>query len=191
MTRFCIICNYISRLIPPIASRCAKFRFKPLPHEAMVERLSFIATSEGVDCPKETLAELTTQSEGDMRRAIQMLQSVHQLYGGQLAPQGVLDISGALPQAMITKTLETCKRNDFDAMQAFVEEVIAEGFPAQQLCAQLLDRLLVDTSLSCACKSKIAMEIASVDKSLVDGADEYLQLTNLLATAMRGMAARA
>ena len=45
MTRFCIICNYVSRLIPPIASRCAKFRFKPLPHASMVDRLSAIASA--------------------------------------------------------------------------------------------------------------------------------------------------
>ena len=48
VTRFCIICNYISRLIPPIASRCAKFRFKPLPAEAMVSRLGHIAQQEQV-----------------------------------------------------------------------------------------------------------------------------------------------
>ena len=56
--RFCIICNYISRLIPPIASRCAKFRFKALPQEAMVERLQFIAKEEGVSCPSDTLAQV-------------------------------------------------------------------------------------------------------------------------------------
>ena len=81
MTRFCIICNYVSRLIPPIASRCAKFRFKPLPQEAMVERLQFICKEESIHCPPAVLSELMVRSEGDMRRAIQMLQSVHRLYG--------------------------------------------------------------------------------------------------------------
>ena len=51
MTRFCIICNYISRLIPPIASRCAKFRFKPLPHDAMIGRLQYICEQERVVHP--------------------------------------------------------------------------------------------------------------------------------------------
>jgi replication factor C subunit 2/4 len=48
VTRFCIICNYISRIIDPLASRCTKFRFKPLAREAMVARLSEIAAAEGV-----------------------------------------------------------------------------------------------------------------------------------------------
>jgi replication factor C subunit 2/4 len=48
VTRFCLICNYVSRIIEPLASRCAKFRFQPLPAEAMMERLRLVADSEGL-----------------------------------------------------------------------------------------------------------------------------------------------
>ena len=68
VTRFCIICNYISRLITPISSRCAKFRFKPLPEEAMIGRLDFIGKEEGIHCPPAVLSELMARSDGDMRR---------------------------------------------------------------------------------------------------------------------------
>ena len=52
VTRFCLICNYVSRIIDPLASRCAKFRFKPLPTDLMVERLSFIADQEHLKVDK-------------------------------------------------------------------------------------------------------------------------------------------
>jgi replication factor C subunit 2/4 len=48
ITRFCLICNYLSRIIDPLASRCAKFRFKPLDKQAVVSRLSFISREEGL-----------------------------------------------------------------------------------------------------------------------------------------------
>ena len=43
VTRFCLICNYVTRVIEPLASRCAKFRFKPLPKLAMADRIRLIA----------------------------------------------------------------------------------------------------------------------------------------------------
>lgn len=62
VTRFCIICNYISRIIPPISSRCAKFRFKPIPVESMTERLQYIADQEGVSCSNETLTQVRNET---------------------------------------------------------------------------------------------------------------------------------
>jgi replication factor C subunit 2/4 len=47
-TRFCLICNYVSRIIEPLASRCAKFRFRPLNQDSMEERIKYICTQEGV-----------------------------------------------------------------------------------------------------------------------------------------------
>ena len=188
VTRFCIICNYISRLIPPIASRCSKFRFKPLPHEAMMGRLTHIATCEGVDIAPDALTELMNLTEGDMRRAIQMLQSLHQLHGGRIELQAVRDMSGSIPQATVGRIFTVCRGNDFDAMQRLVDEILADGYPTAQIASQMLEALLVQGSgISSIQKAKIGLQLAEVDKALVDGADEYLQLTNLLAFTMRAL----
>lgn len=48
ITRFCLICNYVTRIIEPLASRCAKFRFKKLGHSLMINKLSEICASENI-----------------------------------------------------------------------------------------------------------------------------------------------
>lgn len=53
VTRFCLICNYVSRIIDPLASRCAKFRFKPLSIETQLTRVRMIQEAEGVKCSDE------------------------------------------------------------------------------------------------------------------------------------------
>jgi len=74
VTRFCLICNYVSRIIEPLTSRCAKFRFKPLDDGSMVKRLNHIAAAEGVKMTKEAMDALLASSGGDMRRAISSMQ---------------------------------------------------------------------------------------------------------------------
>eukprot|EP01126_Amoeba_proteus_P030088 TRINITY_DN2983_c0_g3_i1.p1 TRINITY_DN2983_c0_g3~~TRINITY_DN2983_c0_g3_i1.p1 ORF type:complete len:230 (-),score=46.33 TRINITY_DN2983_c0_g3_i1:561-1250(-) len=58
VSRFCLICNYVSRIIEPLASRCAKFRFRPLGAEKMIERLDFICETEGIEVSTDILRAL-------------------------------------------------------------------------------------------------------------------------------------
>lgn len=58
VTRFCLICNYVSRIIEPLASRCAKFRYRPLGFENIEERLMFVAEQEDVHVPEGFFAEV-------------------------------------------------------------------------------------------------------------------------------------
>ena len=79
-TRFCLVCNYISRIIEPITSRCAKFRFKSLSYDAIRARLEMICKEEGVEMnDDEAMKALIESSEGDMRKAITTLQSCSRL----------------------------------------------------------------------------------------------------------------
>ncbi|KAL0268348.1 UNVERIFIED_CONTAM: hypothetical protein PYX00_010323 [Menopon gallinae] len=55
-TRFCLVCNYVSRIIPPLTSRCSKFRFKPIGKEKMLERLEEICREEKVNCNNQSLS---------------------------------------------------------------------------------------------------------------------------------------
>jgi len=56
VTRFCLICNYVSRIIEPLASRCAKFRFRPLSRSSMDERLTFICQQEAIPVSQPVLS---------------------------------------------------------------------------------------------------------------------------------------
>ena len=79
-TRFCLVCNYISRIIDPITSRCAKFRFKSLSNDAIRTRLEMVCTEEKLQVKDdESMEALIESSEGDMRKAITTLQSCSRL----------------------------------------------------------------------------------------------------------------
>ncbi|MEK6867522.1 MAG: replication factor C small subunit, partial [Nanoarchaeota archaeon] len=74
-TRFILSCNYSSKIIDPIQSRCTVFRFRPLEKEQMFEIFDKIAKQEGLEIEKSGKEAVYTCSEGDCRRAENILQS--------------------------------------------------------------------------------------------------------------------
>jgi hypothetical protein len=94
VTRFCFICNYVSRIIEPLASRCAKFRFKPLHEGIMEQRVRHICGAEGVELGPGAMELLGKVSHGDLRRAITTLQSATSLAGSPVQAATLIDVSG-------------------------------------------------------------------------------------------------
>jgi len=81
ITRFCLVCNYVTRIIDPLASRCSKFRFKALESGDAGRRLEMIAEREGVRLGEGAVQALVKCAEGDLRKAITFLQSAARLVG--------------------------------------------------------------------------------------------------------------
>lgn len=81
ITRFCLICNYVTRIIDPLASRCSKFRFKMLDQGNAKKRLEDIAGNENIKLEDGAVDTLINCSEGDLRKAITFLQSAARLVG--------------------------------------------------------------------------------------------------------------
>ena len=99
-TRFCIICNYVSRIIEPIASRCNKVRFRPIPDDLVKAKILEICNLEGIVFDedeggdkvnpyegmdieefkkRDVLDQIIKITEGDMRRSLTLLQTLHRL----------------------------------------------------------------------------------------------------------------
>ena len=107
ITRFCLICNYVTRIIDPLASRCSKFRFKMLDQGNAKMRLEQIAENEHVRLQDGAVDTLIQCSEGDLRKAITFLQSAAKL-------SGALKVSGSKTGGHAAKKRRT--EDDEDAM---------------------------------------------------------------------------
>ncbi|KAF1386001.1 hypothetical protein PFLUV_G00113600 [Perca fluviatilis] len=184
-TRFCLICNYISRIIEPLTSRCSKFRFKPLANQIQEERLLEICEKENLKYTKESIAELVRVSEGDLRKAITFLQSAARLnIDKEITERAVLEIAGVVPLKMIDHLLQICFTGTFEKLEVAVRNMVDEGYAATQILSQLHESI-IEQDLSDKQKSAITEKMAVVSKCLSDGADEYLQMLSLCSVIMQ------
>ncbi|KAK4058774.1 Subunit of heteropentameric Replication factor C (RF-C) [Microbotryomycetes sp. JL221] len=211
ITRFCLICNYVTRIIEPITSRCSKFRFKPLDVGSTELRLKEICQKENVDCPDDALSALIKTSDGDLRRAITYLQSAFRLHNASktpLTPTSIQEIGGVVPDRVMKelgRALGVDSGDDvemgdgrdkqrggaFQVVQQAVEKIVREGYSATQVFNQLHDLIILDPLVSPRAKAKVAICLGETDKCLTDGADEELQLLSACARMRKAITAAA
>lgn len=163
ITRFCLICNYVTRIIDPLASRCSKFRFKPLDSDNTKARLEDIARNEEVQYEDGVIEALIKVSDGDLRRAITYLQSSAKLHNpnkyGQVDAEGdtgmdgvdgigeivtvrsIDEISGVIPDDTITQLLFACQAKSGESVYQdvanIVKNMVADGWNASQIVIQV------------------------------------------------------
>lgn len=203
ITRFCLICNYVTRIIEPLTSRCSKFRFKPLDTSSTSIRLKEIAAAENVEVSDDVVSALVTTSGGDLRRAITYLQSCSRLAHAtvdevnkapqKIRPEDVQEIAGVVPDHVIESFAAvlgvevdgasknsmsidnaTVRAKTFDDVRKKVKEISREGYSAAQILSQLHDVVILHPRLDARRKAACALILGEADKALCDGADEEL-----------------
>ncbi|KAK1972986.1 replication factor C [Colletotrichum eremochloae] len=199
ITRFCLICNYVTRIIDPLASRCSKFRFKSLDQGNAKKRLRDIADNEGVQLEDGAVDALIKCSEGDLRKAITYLQSAARLVGaGDKDASGddpmdvdkrpvtvkiIEDIAGVIPENTIDELVSAIRPqgviDTYQTVAKVVEDMVADGWSAGQVVTQLYRSIVFDETIPDVQKNKIVLIFSEVDKRLVDGADEHLTILDL------------
>lgn len=182
ITRFCFICNYIDQIIDPIMSRCVKFRFKPIPEKSMEKRLRYIADNEGAKISKECLYKIMQISDGDFRTAITTLQNTMYIKE-EITLTTICEIANIFPKKYLDKINNVCiissNSTIFDIID--LSKCIRRfGYPIQKVIRQIHDMILDSTVLSERTKSIILLTIADSEKKLIAGADEYIQILNIL-----------
>lgn len=186
-TRFCLVCNYVSRIIEPITSRCTKFRFKSLARDKIIERLRYICGEENVEIDKDVFDIIVDISDGDMRRAITTLQSCFRLKVGQgsINKTDIFEMSGIIPSEYLSDFLSVCKKGDYSKLEAYVQNIQYEAYSIAQFFDQFNDHVITSSALTCKQKAAICSKLGECCFRMQEGGSEYLQIMDLGCTIIQ------
>ncbi|WP_050031882.1 replication factor C small subunit [Halorubrum halophilum] len=180
-TRFILSCNYSSKIIDPIQSRCAVFRFSPLSDEAVAAQTREIAAAEGIEVTDAGVDALVYAADGDMRRAINSLQAAATT-GDVVDEEAVYAITAtARPEeieSMVTNALE----GDFSRARATLDTLLTETGMAGGDVIDQLHRSVWEFDLSEREAVALMERIGEADYRIAEGANEQVQLESLLAS---------
>jgi len=178
--RFVMSCNYSSKIIDPIQSRCAIFRFKLLEKKDIKKIIQRIAETENLQIEENTAEALFEGSEGDCRRVINLLQA-----SASISPTITTElintlVSSAKP-ADIKIVLEYALSGDFlKAKEKLLDVMLRESVSGTDIIKSIQKEvwnLQIDNEL----KVRLTEKTGEIEFRLVEGSDEFIQLEALLA----------
>jgi len=178
--RFIMCANYSGKIIEPIQSRCAPFRFTYLPREEHDCCLRSIAEKEKVKLLPEGLNAVFEVCGGDLRKAINTLQASASL-GKPVDAKVVYSITGRASPVDVQKMIKTAMDGDFSGARGLLRDMIQKyGVAGSDIIRQVHTELF-RAEIPEQWKIRLADIIGEVDYRLVEGADEEVQLSALLA----------
>ncbi len=180
-TRFILIANYPSKIIEPIQSRCAVFRFTPLKKDDVVSRLKWIADQEGVEYDVKALETIHEISEGDMRKAINVLQAASAL--GKVTVEAVYKVVGLAHPREVREMIKLALDGKFDEARSKLRELMINyGLSGLDIIKQVHREIFSgELKLPDEYRVLIADYAGEIQYRLVEGADDEIQLNAFLA----------
>lgn len=181
-SRFILICNQSGKIIEPIQSRCAIFRFSKLDRQAMIDHLCCIAGKEKVQLTPEAAEKIVDYAEGDLRHAINALQTATAYKEGVVDEKIVSHVIGEASPVQVQLMVRKALHGDFVEARKMMYDLIGSyGFSGSEIVRQMQRELFKMSSLTPEEKADLANIIGEYDYRLTQGANSDIQLSALLA----------
>ena len=179
--RFILSCNYSSKIIDPIQSRCAIYRFRPLTEEAVREQMDRIAANEGITIEEPAYAAITYVAQGDMRKAINALQGAA-IVSPTVTPANVYAVTSTAKPEEIAKLTALCRDGDFETAERMLQDLMYnKGIAPNELLNQLYREVSTSDSYEKVVKTDLIDAIGETDFRLSEGANADIQMDALIA----------
>lgn len=179
-TRFILSANYSSKIIEPIQSRCALFRFRPLSEQQITERIKHIAQKEKVHVAEDGYQALVYSSEGDMRRAINFLQTATTL-GEKVTEDTIYKVAAKARPKEVKELIELAMAGKFENARKKLDALLYEyGLSGEDVILQIY-REIIGIDMDQRKKVELLDRIGEYNFRLTEGANERIQLEALLA----------
>ena len=179
ITRFCIICNYHTKIIEPIISRCSTFRFKPIEYNEILNKLIFICDNEQINYSIDILNKIIKISRGDLRKAINLLQKCYNNNNNKEIINDILnEISGTMPLNLFNKLMDSIFSKNINEINNNINYIYLNSYSLVNQIILIHDYIINLNTISSNIKSKIIYKLIEIDQNLINSGDEYIQLMN-------------
>ncbi|HRW82452.1 MAG TPA: replication factor C small subunit [Methanothrix sp.] len=184
--RFVLSCNYSSKIIEPIQSRCAVYRFRSLSDDAVAERMKKIAEDEGIKVADEGMRAIVYVARGDMRKAINALQAAALMEEEEeVTEETIYQITATARPEQIRELMEAALAGKFTQARALLDELLlVQGLSGEDVIIQIHRQTLAlmdSDDLPASTVVRLMDRIGEIDFRMTEGANERIQLEALLA----------
>lgn len=178
--RFILAANYSSKIIEPIQSRCAVFRFKPLDHQHLIEIIDKISQTENIQLTEDTINALLEAAEGDSRKMENLLQSCAATTQ-QITPESIYSLAAMAKPTEIKNILTTAAEGKFVEAKSLLFDVMTKyGLSGIDIIKQI-QKEIWELQIEPAKKVALIDKCGEIEFRLVEGSDQMIQLEALLA----------
>jgi replication factor C small subunit len=179
--RFILSCNYSSKIIDPIQSRCTVFRFKPLPKEDIYKIIEKIARAEDLSVDAKTKEALYELTQGDCRRLANVMQSSAAIKD-KITEEVIYSVASAAEPEEINDMIALCVKGDFGAAKnKLLDTMLNHGLSGLDVIKQVQQEIWKLKDVDSRKKLEMIKECGEAEFRMVEGSDEFIQLEALLA----------
>jgi replication factor C subunit 3/5 len=178
-TRFCLICNYITKITPALRSRCLAFRFEPLNTDYILDKLYDIMDKENVDLEDDIIDKIVIKSDGDLRKGINMLQCLTTFR--KISKSNDINLLfNMINQSDIELILEELKsKNSFIKKFQIIKEVInTHEYNLTEVIHYIINLLIERNEI----KKSIIKELSKLELKTYNNLDNDLIIGSLVGT---------